>query len=160
MKYITNISIDPITVEYVKTHSGDIRPKETIEDYQKENSEKWINAGYDRNKVRWEVFYEDTIPNCNQQFPWDNVIGWWVSKLTPGDIFPFHLDTFPNNQKVTRYWIACEDHQPGHVFMYNKEILSDYKAGDVYEIPPGMWHGAANIGFTTKLSLQVVINNN
>ena len=72
-------------------------------------------------------------------------------------MFPFHIDTFPGEQKVTRYWIACEDHEPGHIFMYDNQVLSNYKAGDVFEITPGLWHGAANIGFTTKLSLQLVV---
>ena len=160
MKYITNVPIDPWLVNYVKTNDGDRRPGKSISTYQKDINDKWLNAGYDFTKIGWDFFnYDNIVPNYNLEIPGFKNISWWISKLNPGDMFPLHIDTFPEDQTITRYWIACEDHSPGHVFMYDKEILTNYKAGDVFEIDPNVWHGACNIGFTPKISIQVVISH-
>jgi hypothetical protein len=46
----------------------------------------------------------------------------------------------------------------GHVFAYDNSVLQDYRAGDMYEFTnSGMWHGAANLGFNPKISLQIVL---
>jgi hypothetical protein len=83
---------------------------------------------------------------------------WWFSKLNPGDFFPMHVDHFKTEKNVQRFWMACQDHQMGHVFAYDNSVLQDYRAGDMYEFTDsGMWHAAANLGFAPKISLQIVL---
>ena len=44
----------------------------------------------------------------------------------------------------------------GHIFIINDKLVTDYKAGDVYEyVHEQDTHGAANIGHIPRLVLQV-----
>ena len=145
MKYVTNIkeSIPQELIDYVKNNRGTVKPNKEVEDYQMETYLKWKDAGINIDKLEWEFFSE--IPNVDLNLPFDGKqVNWWVSKLKPGDMFPMHTDTFKENLDMKRYWVACEDHQPGHVFMYGTETLNNYKAGDVFELEPNVWHGACN----------------
>jgi hypothetical protein len=49
-----------------------------------------------------------------------------------------------------------QDYKPGHVFIYENQLFSNYKKGDVFlfESPESI-HAAANVGFSPKLTLQV-----
>ncbi len=158
MKYIGNIKecIPLEVVEYVKNNTGIIKPNPTVEDYQLETYTKWVNAGFKIDNLEWEFFNE--IPGIELTFPFPGQkVNWWISKLKPGDMFPLHVDTFPDNVEMKRYWVACEDHKPGHVFMYETNFLSNYKAGDMFELDPNDWHCACNLGFSTKISIQLIV---
>jgi hypothetical protein len=152
---------EPEALEFIINNQGDIRPQTTIADYQSENFRQWKSAGFDMNKIRWEVFSGDT-PNFNfsVSLPFRGNIKWWFAKLNPGDMFPLHLDTFPENENVRRYWIACQDYSPGHIFAYDDKILTGYKAGDTFMFDHNtVLHGSANIGFIPKISLQVAVTD-
>jgi hypothetical protein len=49
-----------------------------------------------------------------------------------------------------------QDYKPGHIFMYENQVITNYKAGDVWEYTDsGALHGAANIGHTPRIVLQI-----
>lgn len=165
MIYIGNFKdwIDPKILNIILNTSGELRPlPDELENQKKQDTvKKWIDAGYNLKKLSWQFFYQEHVGNLippinvnNQKFKW------WFSKLNPGDIFPLHIDSFPENeQNIKRYWIAYQDNEPGHIFIYNNKIL-EYKAGDMYQFDEARdWHGAANIGFIPKISYQLVIFN-
>ena len=159
MRYITNIKpyISNELVQFMLTHLG-IRKPDTVSDYQKPILDKWIDADIDINKVGWEFFNsENLVDHIDLPFTSGNV-NWWFSKLNPGDMFPFHVDTYPQQTQTERYWVACQDHMPGHVFMCGDKVLTDYRAGDMFLFEEhDTWHGACNLGFTPKLSLQILV---
>lgn len=65
----------------------------------------------------------------------------------------FGLDRTKTRMK--RIWIACQDHKFGHVVCQGNTIISDYKAGDIYDIPGGEIHCAGNIGVEKRRIITV-----
>jgi hypothetical protein len=114
-------------------------------------------SGFRVASLSWETFTSDNLPyELVLPFRSSGVIRWWFSKLNPGDMFPLHLDTYSEDLHFKRYWVACQDHIAGHVFMYGKEVLTNYMMGDVFEFDAGsIYHGACNLGFVPKLALQI-----
>lgn len=157
MKFVKNIiqHINPLIVETMLTTSGISKPETNVHDYQQEISKRWIESGIDLKKIGWEFFNDNNLVSLELPFKRYN---WWCSKLKPGDMFPMHIDVYPEEDSVTRYWVALQDHLPGHIFMYDTSVLTDYKAGDMFLFEDNKcWHGAANLGFIPKLSLQIVV---
>ena len=90
--------------------------------------------------------------------PWvSSKYHWWITKMLPGNFMPMHTDPhtlYESNSK--RFWMPWQDWQPGHIFMYENKVITDYKAGDVWEYEnSAALHGAANIGFVPRIVLQV-----
>lgn len=86
----------------------------------------------------------------------DKDITWWFSKMTPGSVMPMHVDRAVPDITINKYWMPWTDYEPGHIFSIGKEIITDYKIGDVYRFDDaGEWHGACNIGFTDRAVLQI-----
>ena len=85
---------------------------------------------------------------------------WWFVKLNPGQMQAMHID--PHLVEVknpVRYTMFLEDFQPGHIFVYDDKMISNYKAGDVYEwSDPMIVHGVVNIGYNTRYTLQVTMH--
>jgi len=157
MKFVKNIGIHQETLDYIISTTGIRKPELPIKDYQLKDYSKWVDAGYDLNRIGWEFYTGDSF-NWTVPLPFEGNISWWFSKLNPGDIFPMHVDTYNETVNVKRYWVAYTDYQPGHIFTYDNILLTDYKAGDMFEFTdPTMNHGACNIGFTPKISLQISI---
>jgi hypothetical protein len=118
----------------------------------------WKDAGYEFDKIGWWIYSKKFFDEA-PAFPtrW-NVIDWWFVKLNPGDSFPMHIDAFEGDPpNIKRWWMACEDYHPGHVFLYEGKMLDDYRAGDLFEFAnPHAWHASANLSFVPKISLQIV----
>lgn len=163
MIYIGNYRswIDDNIVKTILTTRGERRPKLDPGEYEKSTIEKWQQAGIDMTRIGWEFYYNEHIGLDHIELPihpGSKKYKWWFSKLNPGDILPMHVDHFSVEQNVQRFWMACQDHQPGHIFTYGNSTLQDYRAGDLYELsPPDIQHGAANLGMTPKISLQILL---
>jgi hypothetical protein len=162
MNYIGNYKswLDDTVISLIRNGTGERRPKISNEGYQDQTLEKWKIAGYDLSKLGWEFFYNEHIGRDHIDLPINpgtKKYKWWFSKLNPGDFFPMHVDHFKTETNVVRYWMACEDYKLGHVFVYDDGVLQKYQAGDLYEFPMSMWHGAANLGFEPKISFQMML---
>lgn len=159
MNYVGNFKhlIEDRTVIHMLNNKGIDKPNPTPLAHQHEIYTKWIEAGYDINKLHWEFFTGDSF-NWDIKLPFDGPVRWWFSKLRPGEIFPYHIDTYPDNANAKRYWMAITDYEPGHIFTYGSKVLTDYVCGDMFEFDDSkMYHGACNIGFNPKISMQLVI---
>jgi len=79
------------------------------------------------------------------------------SKLYPGEFQPMHVD--PHLTELTnfkRFTMFLQDWEPGHIFTYDDKIITNYKAGDMYEWnDPMTLHGPVNIGYNTRYTLQI-----
>jgi len=160
MHYVGNyIDIIPNgLIDYLLSNKGQPRPnnipKHSLDEYETYNH--GVNAGYDLTATYWHIFESQDIP-MQITPPWcTGKIHWWITKMMPGDIMPMHEDppTLKNNCK--RYWMPLQDYEAGHVFIIKDELITNYRAGDVfvYDIAQDN-HGAANIGFTPRFVLQV-----
>ena len=82
---------------------------------------------------------------------------WWIIKLLPGQFQPMHFDPHITQVKECKRWtMPLLDYKPGHIFVYENYLLSDYKAGDLFLWPdPMIYHGVCNISMHTRLTLQI-----
>lgn len=164
MEYIGNFAswIDESVIEKIRTLPGDRRPKKTVSSYENVVERKWKEAGFDVDKLGWEFYSNEHLDILYLPLPVNprnKKFKWWFSKLSPGDLFPLHTDVYPEDRtNIERYWLACEDHHPGHIFINEDLILDDYKKGDMFKFSDARsWHAAANIGFHDKISYQLVL---
>ena len=160
MKFVGNYSswINPVWIEKVLSTTGQARPRDWPPAYAVESAEysKAQQAGYDLSAVNWWV-YEQQDLDIDIQPPW--VAGessWWITKLMPGQYMPMHSDPFTHYSECKRYWVPLLDYEPGHLFVYGDTVITNYRAGDVYVYENSTdIHGAANIGHTPRIVLQV-----
>lgn len=162
MKFICNCAswISDEFLSYINDNSKGKRIvfKEEYSDH--ELCKLWISKGYDINKISYTFFFkEDFEIPVTLPAEISNAREFWISKLQPGDMIPWHYDTFKHPLAgVKRYWMALQDPEPGHVFFYKDQQFTDYKKGDVFLFErPDEWHGACNVGFTNKLTLQFTV---
>lgn len=163
MKYVGNFKtwISPKIINTILESPGDRRPEENIKDHKKNLSKIWFDAGYNQNKIGWSIYDKS---HFTDQLVLPEIFNdgghWWFCKLNPGDVFPLHQDLYQNPQNGKRYWMACQDHHPGHIFFYKDKCLNNYSAGDLFVFEnQNDWHGSCNIGFIPKISLQIICGN-
>jgi len=69
---------------------------------------------------------------------------------------PWHRDLTPAQKGCKTHWIMLTDWEPGHLFVYEKETISHYKAGDAYTFDDAFaWHTGCNIGYNVRINLQI-----
>lgn len=153
--------IDPMWYAQALATRGDGRPAEgqqpdtpeMIEEYRKVQV-----AGYKPDVIYfWMLDKNNSNINITKPPFITGNFHWWITKMLPGNFMPMHVD--PHTQyeaNSKRYWIPLHDWESGHIFMYENQVVTNYKAGDVwcYEDSTAL-HGAANIGYTPRVVLQV-----
>jgi len=158
MKYIGNYA-DWINIEwvhYLLNNEGTPRPKTTKANPDSPEFRKATSAGYDLTQTYWQHYDQDSCPlTFIPPFKTNGKLMWWFIKMLPGNFMPMHCDPHVTESGVIdckRYWIPLQDYEHGHVFIYNKEFITDYKAGDVFMYDDANEiHGACNIGYTPRL---------
>lgn len=163
MRFIKNYRtwLDQSVIKTIIETDGDRRPNlsDLSEEYKKGMINLALEAGYDPKKLKWTLYYPIHFEQ-EIKLPFDPGLDshWWFCKLNPGDMFPIHQDLFEKNKpNIRRFWMSCDDSKLGHVFVYGNKMLENYQAGDLFEFEnPNEWHAACNLGFTPKISLQIV----
>lgn len=142
----------------VLTAPGQARPRDwpPSSKIEKEEYIKYESVGYNLNDVNWWL-YENSDLDITIVPPWTSGrVQWWITKLNPGQFMPMHTDPHTHNNTCSRYWVPLQDYQPGHVFVYKDNMITNYKKGDVYIYDNSTdLHGAANIGHTPRVVLQI-----
>lgn len=162
MIYVGNFKdwIDPKIMDIMLNSPGEKRPIESEKntDRKQEVVLKWTDAGYNLDKLSWEFYYDNHIGWLDPPIAVGSRFKWWFSKMNPGEMFPLHIDSFPDSEKnIKRYWMAMQDMIPGHIFIYDGKPL-EYSAGDMFIFDEARdWHGAANLGFVPKIAYQLVV---
>jgi hypothetical protein len=163
MKFLGNYRdfIDPNWLPTLLSLRGDGRPKEGAkpsDDDTRAEYAKAIAAGYDPETVYFWMFDKNNTPFDIPKPPFiTDKFHWWFTKMLPGNFMPLHIDPHTLNQNNSqRFWFPLQDWEPGHIFMYENQVITNYKAGDVwtYENSNAV-HGAANIGYTPRVVLQI-----
>lgn len=162
MRFIGNYQnwINPDWVSYVLANRGDGRPAEG----QKPNTPEMVAeyaraqaAGYSSDNIYFWMFDKNnTAFDINPPFI-QGSFHWWITKMLPGNFMPMHQDPHTEYEKDSnRYWIPLTDWAPGHIFMYEDQVITNYHAGDVWQYEEaGALHGAANIGHSPRVVLQI-----
>ena len=145
-------------INEVTSRTGYARPKDWQPAYLHETIEydKAKAAGYNLSDIHFWLF-DKTNTSFDLTPPW--VTGeyhWWITKMNPGQFTPMHRDPHTVGRPCKRYWMPLLDYAPGHIFVYKDSTFLNYSAGDVYSYEDSTdMHGAANIGHTVRLVLQV-----
>lgn len=162
MKYLGNYKqhIDDLWLAEVLANRGMGRPQEGKKpDSPEEETEyqKARDAGYCDDAIYFYMFDKNNVSfELNLPFI-EGKYHWWITKMLPGNFMPMHID--PHTLVDTssdRYWLPLQDWEPGHIFMYKDTVITNYKAGDLYKYEDATAiHGAANIGYTPRVVLQI-----
>jgi hypothetical protein len=148
-------------IDEILKSEGAAYPREHIPE-SPEMAAQWDTVeaiGYDRN-AKYHSRHDDYNTSFSFRPPWiaeNEKCDWWIVKMKPGEMFPMHVDSGAvyHKKDSKRYWMPLMDYEPGHIFMYEKEVYTDYKKGDVYQFEnKNALHGAVNIGYTVRLALQ------
>ena len=160
MIYLGNFStwIKQEYIDFMLSNDGTPRPSGG----RNPNSEEFKKAqdhGYDLTKTYWYIYESDTFPfEIKSPIITEDEIIWWGIKMNPGNFMPIHRDPHtydPANFMVKRFWMALQDWEPGHIFMYEDQVLVNYKKGDIYSYPnPQAIHCACNIGNSPRLTFH------
>jgi hypothetical protein len=148
--------IKPEWIEFLLANDGTKRPSGG-ENPDCEEFRMATSVGYDMTKTYWHHYTGAKFPfEIAPPFTTDKKYMWWFIKMTPGQFMPMHRDphiTQDGFTNCTRYWVALQDYDPGHIFIQGTQVLVNYKAGDIWSYDDANEiHGACNIGFTTRLT--------
>lgn len=82
----------------------------------------------------------------------------------PGQTIPCHVDTYstyirrvggkPDYSKLRRYMIFVRDWDFGHFFHWGNTCINQWKAGDLWKLRNGIYHGSANAGVNPKITIH------
>lgn len=174
MKYIGNFSewISPELMQILENSNGDTRPvfqpdrwctgNPILEDF----NEKCRIAYGDKN-CTFQQFNINTaemkdFPIVLPELPEKRKeCHWWFIKLLPGQFQAMHVD--PHLLEVknpVRYSMFLQDFIPGHIFVWDDKIITNYKKGDLFEwSDPMIVHGPANISFVPRYTMQITMHD-
>jgi hypothetical protein len=160
MKYLKNVSdwVDPQWLELINKKPGKPRPdfNNLLNSFEKEQYQQAKLAGHNFDKPLWTIYEQDDLEIDIKPNWCKGKTSWWITKLMPGQYMPMHSDPFTQELKVMRYWVPLMDYEPGHIFIFKDQMFTNYKLGDVYQFDIAREiHGAANIGYTPRVMLQV-----
>lgn len=173
MHYIGNYKdwITPELMNHLKSRNGDTIPVWQPDRWQGhpelDKFREMSRPGYSHKNHNFQQFnkksadmkdFEIVLPTLTKT---RSLCHWWFIKLLPGQMQTMHID--PHLVEVknpVRYTMFLEDFQPGHIFVYDNKMISNYKAGDVFEwSDPMIVHGVVNIGYNTRYTLQITMHD-
>ena len=173
MKYIGNFKewITPELLEHLKSHEGDYVPVWQPDKWQGhptlDKFRELARPAYSEDSPMFHQFnikskdmegVEIVLPDLPEK---RKNCFWWFVKLQPGEMQAMHIDPhLVDVQNPVRYSMFLQDYEFGHIFVYDDKMLTDYKAGDVYEwSDPECIHGVINISFHTRYTLQITYHD-
>lgn len=172
-KFIKNEKnwVTPELMNHLEIHTGD-----TIPVWQ---PERWTgHPVLDEFREKARPFFENNTPYFQQfnirskdmeNFPINlpefpntrSKMHWWFIKLLPGQMQTMHIDPHLMDVKnPIRYSMFLQDYIPGHIFMFDDFMATNYKAGDIFEWnDPECIHAAVNVSYDIRYTLQVTYHD-
>lgn len=86
------------------------------------------------------------------------IVRWNIQKQVPGCFTVPHYDLYHSvkthtREQIVRLWIPLEDAKFGHALFVDNTVLSDFKAGEIYDWDIEDLHAAVNVGFDPRYTL-------
>jgi hypothetical protein len=163
MKFVGNYKhwITKEVVDFLLNNDGTPRPNGG-ENPDCEEFKLAPQVGYDMTKTWWYFYNQKNMPfDLVPPIETDKSVIWWFIKMLPGNYMPMHRDPHVEHNDIgnpKRYWMALQDYEPGHVFIYKDTMLTNYKAGDLWEYEDANeLHGACNISYIPRLTFLFTI---
>ncbi len=108
----------------------------------------------------WQEPLMDMFPNLKK-----DKMGISLFVQPPGHTMYTHVDTYSSFIRRTgdakadytvlrRYMAFVRDWDFGHFFHYGNHCFSQWKAGDCWDLVPGIYHGSANAGLNPKITIH------
>ena len=121
----------------------------------------------DTNMILKEMLGTDNIRKLGADA--DSILMRLIVKF-PGHGVAWHYDDagsyrkkFPeaDTSKLRRLWFSLDEWKDGHAMQISKTVLTNYKKGDVYDIPFGLGHASSNFGYCPQytISFTGIIND-
>jgi hypothetical protein len=169
MKFIGNVNeyIDPYLLKHLEKSTGDTVPVWQPDRWSGhpmlEEAKERARWGYSNRNHDFQQFNERSKDLLNYNFKLppipndDRKTLWWFVKLLPGQMQAMHFDPhLLETSNPKRYTVFLQDYIPGHIFVWDDKMISNYKAGDMFEwTDPMCYHGCVNIGYETRYTLQL-----
>lgn len=173
MKFVGNYKnwITPELIEHLKNSEGDYTPvwqperwqgHPLLDDYREKArqcySEKSPMFHQFNAKSKDMQDFKFVLPSLAKNRKYTQ---WWFVKLLPGEMQAMHIDPHLLDVKnPVRYTLFLQDFEPGHIFVYDDKLMSNYKSGDMYEwSDPMIVHGVTNISYNTRYTLQITLHD-
>jgi hypothetical protein len=173
MKYIGNFPnfVSKEILSHLESSTGDTVPVWQPDRWKGhpmlDDARETARPGYSHKTHDFQQFNEKSKDMAGIDFQLGPIPGddrktlWWFVKLLPGQMQAMHFDPhlieIPNPR---RYTVFLQDFQPGHIFVWDDKMISNYKAGDMYEwLDPMCYHGCVNIGYETRYTLQITTHD-
>lgn len=164
MEYIGNYCdlIKDEWIDFLLAHDGQLLPDNReclLPDFDEQNVA--INDSW-KSEYRYS-WYKFEIADLPFTISWPVAvtehIDWWVIKQLPGQCIPIHIDQNPPDS-TTRYILMLQDYIPGHVLIWNGDLVNNYKKGDIYKMTDvNATHGSSNISNTPRLIVHLTVWN-
>ena len=127
---------------------------------------EWRDLGYTQTKFTGDMYdmrqeEPEWMFAITKAFPWRH-FSWSVYRMNPGTTLPMHGDTYARFRElhnwtgdVHRAVVYMEDWQSGHISEIEDSVITGWKAGDYIVWKNDTQHLAANVGKTSRYTLQV-----
>ena len=122
-----------------------------------ENSQYFKCANEDFGE--WEEPLRKLFPNLKPE-----TMGISLFIQPPGHTIWSHVDTYssfirrvggkPDYSRLRRYMVFVRDWDFGHFFHYGNHCFNQWRAGECWDLTPGVYHGSANAGVSPKLTIH------
>ena len=131
-----------------------------------ESLKEWRDLGYTQTKFTGDMYdmrqeEPEWMHLIRNVFDW-RYFSWSVYRMNPGCCLPMHSDTYLrfrelHNWKgdIHRAIIYMEDWQSGHVSEIEDTVITQWRAGDYIVWKNDTPHLAANVGKTSRYTLQI-----
>jgi len=110
---------------------------------------------FDKNNPAFKNFHLElpVLPKTRKN------LHWWFIKLLPGEMQTLHIDPhLLDVNNPVRYTMFLQNYEPGHIFMYEDYLATNYKKGDLFEwSDPMLIHGCVNISYNIRYTLQITL---
>ena len=127
---------------------------------------EWRDLGYTQTKFTGDMYdmrqeEPEWMHLIRNVFDW-KYFSWSVYRMNPGCCLPMHGDIYERFRKlhnwqgdIHRAIIYMEDWQSGHVSEIEDTVITDWRAGDYIVWKNDTPHLAANVGKTSRYTLQI-----
>lgn len=146
MKFLSNYKpwINPKWIDYCSAKQG-----------TKQNGPKGVkHVAFEG--LSWEL-YDRHNTDFNISPPYDfgtHSWEWWIKKILPSGGFPVVTLT----ESTRRFWMPLTNYEPGHIFIYEDQMIAPFNAGDLFEFEHNAPYASVNLGVDPMYMMMFAVS--